>query len=410
MAKLVSGMLVKAPRRPFLGLGFLRHQVILFGVALSVSTLFWLFGNDPNFVGTLLFTLIVGNVVGVSLELMIPLFNRFEGPVGWAVFVALLLPVGAFGSSLAALTLLAIYGFHGPHRNQIFWQNIRLGTLISLLNGIAIYAVFSTRSKLEKQNARLQNEVELGAVQLNAQQADLKTAHEIQSHLLPREMPSIPGMQIACAWQPAQSVGGDYFDAFPLAAFAGDGRIALAMADVSGKGISAALLMANLQAAFRAFAPQEAGPAALCTRLNQVLCANIAAAKFITFFYAELDPATRTLRYENAGHSQPILLRGGRATALEGGGLVLGLFASAVYEDRFVRLEPGDCLLLTTDGVTEAADASENEYGDSRMIASAEAVRGAGAHAIRTRILEDVTRHCGGLFHDDASLMVLTVD
>jgi sigma-B regulation protein RsbU (phosphoserine phosphatase) len=399
--------IVPAPRhRPYLGLGFFGHQGILLGIAAAVSVLFWLFGGTPSIVPTVIFTFVVGNIVGVVLQLMLPLLTRFDGLAGWALYLGVLVPVGAFGSSLASLALLAMHVYTGPDRHHFIVQNTRFGTLITLLNGVAIYAVMSTRDRLERQNLLLQNQVELGALQLNAQQADLKTAHEIQSHLLPSEMPSMPGMQIACAWQPAQSVGGDYFDAFAL----DDRRIALAMGDVSGKGISAALLMANLQAAFRAFAPQANGPGALCERLNQALCANIAPAKFITFFYGELDTISRMLRYENAGHSAPILLRDGIATPLEGGGLVLGLFASAAYEDRAIHLRSGDCLLLTTDGVTEAADSHEIEFGEERLVASALAASSGGAHAIRTRILEDVTRHCNGLFQDDASLMVLTVD
>ncbi len=397
-------------RRRFLGLGFLRHQGILLGVAAAVCVLFWLFVGSPTILPTLIFTLVVGNIVGITLELMLPLLMRFSGFAGWALYLGVLLPIGALGSLVASFALLSLHLYTGPYWRRFVVQNTRFGTLIALLNGIAIYAVMSTRTKLERQNLLLQNQVDLGELRLSAQQADLKTAHEIQSHLLPREMPLVPGTQIACAWQPAQSVGGDYFDAFPLSASVSDKRIALAMADVSGKGISAALLMANLQAAFRAFAPQAASPAALCSRLNQVLCANIAAAKFITFFYAEFDPATRLLRYENAGHSQPVLLRGSEAFPLPGGSLVLGLFSSAVYDDHSIQLEPGDCLLLTTDGVTEAADASEDEYGEARMIAAAQAARNEGAHSIRTRILDDVTRHCGGVFHDDASLMVLTVE
>ena len=168
--------------------------------------------------------------------------------------------------------------------------------------------------------------------------------------------------------------------------------------------------MANLQAAFRAFAPQPNGPGALCERLNQALCSSIAPAKFITFFYAELGITTGLLRYENAGHSAPILLREGKATSLECGSLVLGLFSWAVYENRVLQLRSGDCLLLTTDGITEAADPQEVEYGEERLVASAVAARAGGVHPIRTRILEDVTRHCNGLFQDDASLMVITID
>jgi sigma-B regulation protein RsbU (phosphoserine phosphatase) len=181
------------------------------------------------------------------------------------------------------------------------------------------------------------------------------------------------------------------------------------MADVSGKGITAALLMANLQAAVRALAPGMPGPGALCSKLNQVLCGSIAPGKFVTFFYGVIDSETLTLRFENAGHSSPIVLRGEEATVLTDGGTVLGLFPQASYDERQFALRPGDCLLLTTDGVTEAADEHDEEFGNERVIASARAAKGLGAQGIRTRILDDVTSFCKGNFHDDASLMVVTV-
>jgi phosphoserine phosphatase RsbU/P len=130
----------------------------------------------------------------------------------------------------------------------------------------------------------------------------------------------------------------------------------------------------------------------------------------VTFFYGVVDSQTLTLRFENAGHSSPIVLRDGEATILTGGGTVLGLFPTASYEERQFELRSGDCLLLTTDGVTEAADQHDEEFGNERVIAAARAARALGAQGIRTRILDDVTRFCKGNFHDDASLMVITVE
>ena len=233
-----------------------------------------------------------------------------------------------------------------------------------------------------------------------------KTAHEIQAHLLLHELPQVKPFEIACAWEPARSVEGDYFDVLALA----PDRLGICIADVSGKGITAALLMANLQAAFRAFAPVSTGPGALCTKFNEVLCGSIAPGKFVTFFYGVIDSERLILRFENAGHSSPIALRGEEARILAEGGMVLGLFPKSVYEEREFALQPGDCLLLTTDGVTEAANGLDEEFGNERVIASARAARSLGTQGIRTRILEDVTRFCNGNFHDDASLMVVTVE
>jgi len=168
--------------------------------------------------------------------------------------------------------------------------------------------------------------------------------------------------------------------------------------------------MANLQAAVRAYAPAIAEPGALCRKLNEALCGSIASGKFVTLFYGVIDSDTLTLRFENAGHCYPIVLRGDSSILLTEGSTVLGLFPAAAYGERSFALQSGDCLLLTTDGVTEAADESDDEFGTDRVTASARAARLLGAHGIRTRILEDVTRFCKGNFHDDASLMVVTVE
>jgi len=132
--------------------------------------------------------------------------------------------------------------------------------------------------------------------------------------------------------------------------------------------------------------------------------------KFVTFFYGVIDRERLILHFENAGHTPPIVLRGGEATILAEGGTVLGLFPKSAYEERQFALRPGDCLLLTTDGVTEAADAHDEEFGIERVIASARAARSLGAQGIRTRILDEVTHFCNGNFHYDASLIVVTVD
>jgi sigma-B regulation protein RsbU (phosphoserine phosphatase) len=132
--------------------------------------------------------------------------------------------------------------------------------------------------------------------------------------------------------------------------------------------------------------------------------------KFVALFYGVIDRDTLTLRFENAGHCPPILLRGESATVLTEGGTVLGLFPHAEYEDRRFALESADCIVLTTDGVTEASNDADEEFGAERVMASVRAARSLGAHGIRTRILEDVSRFCKGNFHDDASLIVVTVD
>ncbi|MGA7887144.1 MAG: PP2C family protein-serine/threonine phosphatase [Acidobacteriaceae bacterium] len=221
--------------------------------------------------------------------------------------------------------------------------------------------------------------------------------------MLPRETPQLPGFRIDCAWQPSEVVSGDYFDVFPLSG----GAMALCVADVSGKGLAAATLASQVQEAMRQFAP-EATPAELCTRVNRALSGTIGAARYITLFYAVLEPSGRLL-YENAGHCQPLLVRGNGAVefpvSFSG---VVGIFSHWLYRDQEVQLHSGDCLLLVTDGILEAQNRRHEEFGYRRLIAEVE--RAGEATPSAQEILGAVSRFCGGRFADDASLIVVTVD
>jgi len=391
--------------RPLLGISLWRMQLVFLAVTVAVSGLFWVISGTAHPIAILLFTFIIGNCTTVAMILAAPLFGGRPFPWDWLLYLAILIPVAAAASSIASVASRIAYG-HREHLFQPDWDDIRTGTFISLLTGASLYLAARARVKLEERNRQLERQVTLGEIKLQAHDAELKTAHEIQAHLLPREIPQVKPFQIACAWEPARSVGGDYFDVLTL----GPHQLGICIADVSGKGITAALLMANLQAAVRAFAPGSASPGALCRKLNEVLCGSIAPGKFVTFFYGVLDGDKLILRFENAGHSPPIVLRGDDATILTEGGTVLGLFPKSSYEERQFALQSGDCLLLTTDGVTEAANENDEEFGNEHVIASARAARSLGAQGIRTRILEDVTRFCEGNFQDDASLIVVTVE
>jgi sigma-B regulation protein RsbU (phosphoserine phosphatase) len=373
-------------------------------VAIAVSTILWLLRNDPDVIRVLVFVFVTGNVTVFGLNLASPLFDQ-PFPRNWIVYLALLLPIGAAGSLAASLILYWVYPPLDQDMSRWFVSNVSFATLIAILTGISTYAVQTTRSRLEAEKEQLRREVFKGLQRVQAQESQLQAAFEIQANLLPKTIPQIPGVQISCAWQPAQVVSGDYFDVIVLS----DKKIGVCLADVAGKGISAAMLMANLQAAFRAFALEAHGPGALCSKLNQTLCATATTGKFVTFFYGVIDCEQMTLRYENAGHLPPLLLRNGSPRTLTEGGTVLGLFQNAEYQDRVVPLCPGDCLILTTDGVTEAADSSDDEFGQSRIVAAALGALPGGVHAIRVKILEEVTAFCKGDFHDDASLMAVVM-
>jgi sigma-B regulation protein RsbU (phosphoserine phosphatase) len=235
------------------------------------------------------------------------------------------------------------------------------------------------------------------------QQKEFEEARLIQRGLLPTTMPQTAAIRLASSWRPANGVGGDCFDAL---VFAG-GALGVVIADVAGKGVPAALLMSNLQAAVRAFAQDGAAPAAVTASVNRLLCRNMASGRFVTFCYARIDPAAGRLTYANAGHNPPLLVRaGGAVDRLSPGGTVLGVFADSTYEQGAWPIGPGDRLVFYTDGMTEGRNTAGDEYGDDRIVEAAVAHRGLDAEAMLSAILRDVESFNGGAYEDDATLIV----
>jgi sigma-B regulation protein RsbU (phosphoserine phosphatase) len=238
-----------------------------------------------------------------------------------------------------------------------------------------------------------------------AKKAEEAEARAIQTRLLPAGLPRIPGFDVATAWQGSEDVSGDYFDVFPLP---GD-QTALCVADVSGKGIAAATLASELRDAVHQFAPASASPAELCTQVNQAL-SRPGQTRYVTMFYGMLDPAARLLRYESAGHCLPLLVRGDGSVwfpaSFSG---IMGLFSHWLYQTQEVHLHQGDCLLLITDGVLQAENSDDEEFGYQRLIAQIESSRSEGAEALGKQILAAVAKFSGGKLKDDASLIVVRV-
>jgi len=194
----------------------------------------------------------------------------------------------------------------------------------------------------------------------------MQIARGIQQSLFPSGSPSIPGFELSAVSIPCYEVGGDHYDFMPLTG----GRWAIAVADVSGKGTPASLLMSGVHAWLRALAG-TAAPGPLMARLNRFLCASTQAHRYVTLFYAELDPLQRRLTYVNGGHVPPFLLRAdGRRERLTEGGPALGFIEEAGYERGQVVLEEGDVLALVTDGVTEGVYPEDMERGDAAVFAS----------------------------------------
>jgi sigma-B regulation protein RsbU (phosphoserine phosphatase) len=243
-------------------------------------------------------------------------------------------------------------------------------------------------------------------LRLRKQAQEYEEAREIQQGLMPKEIPQVSGLEISGSWRPARVVGGDYFDVFAL----GESRLGLCIADVSGKGMPAALLMSNLQAVFRALASDSISPRQLTEKANRVMWRNTTEAKFITFFYARLDAEARTLQYTNAGHNAPILTHtDGTQTRLEEGGVILGAFQERVYEQGEIELRPGDRLVMFTDGVSEAVNAEGEEFGEERIVEASLRHRQLTAETLRHTLLELVTEFCGDEFEDDATVLVVAV-
>ncbi len=256
----------------------------------------------------------------------------------------------------------------------------------------------------------LRNEIQGGRERrlcAQREQRELEEARRIQRTLLPATLPVMDGFEIAASWQPAAGVGGDCYDAIRFSPH----RVALSIADVVGKGIPAALLMSNLQAAVRAFASEAARPAELCEQVNTVLCGHITEGRFISFFYCVADSEMGALSYANAGHFPPMLVKAdGTVVRLTSGGPVLGVIAAGTYEAGTVPLGAGDRLVLYTDGITEARNDADEEFGDERLEALVVEHRGCSAPALQARLVDAVASFTGRRFTDDATLMVLAAD
>ena len=236
---------------------------------------------------------------------------------------------------------------------------------------------------------------------------DLEIAREIQLWLVPAQPPQVDGGDIAFATRPQNSVAGDYYDAFYPQP--GTQRLLLVIADVAGKSVPAALLMATLQASLRTIAGEGASLAELVMRLNRYACAHsLDGRRFTTAVIAEYNPATRQIGYVNAGHNLPVLRRAnGTTEVLDAGGLPFGIEGTATYEVGAAKLEPGDALIFFTDGVVEAFDASGQEFGNARWLEAIRSLPAAGAAASLQHLMSRVDAFVGVTRQsDDITCMV----
>jgi serine phosphatase RsbU (regulator of sigma subunit) len=233
---------------------------------------------------------------------------------------------------------------------------------------------------------------------------DLSQAAVIQGGMLPDKAPDVPGADLAGFNMACRTVGGDYYDFFTYP----DGRVALALGDVSGKGMPASLMMMALQARVHVLAEDPGNLAQFMTRINKATCANCPSNRFITFFFSVFNAATGDLAYANAGHNPPILVRAsGEAEMLEGGGPVLGILPIASYSEMHAHLDRGDMIVLYSDGVTEANNAAYDEFDEERFIEVLKAHRTEPASQIVQAVIQAVTEFAAGAPQaDDITLLV----
>lgn len=255
--------------------------------------------------------------------------------------------------------------------------------------------------------AKLETQVERGHQLRRAHRQhsdELREAREIQRNLLPKSIPQIRDYEIAGITQPVRFVGGDYYDVVRVSKT----QTVLCIADVAGKGLPAALLMSSLQAALKPLMWETISPREVCRRLNRILCDIAPVGKFVSFFYAVLDSTQHRLVYCNCGHNPPFLIRSnGSATELNAAGAVLGQFPDWVYEQSDLQLNPGDELLLFTDGLVEACNCFEEPFGEERLIQIAQQDPALSAEDLKTLVMRSAVHHSGGHFQDDASMVVV---
>jgi sigma-B regulation protein RsbU (phosphoserine phosphatase) len=316
-------------------------------------------------------------------------------PIALSALVNRLLITFALAGVCAVLQDL----FFGTTPETLEVRIIRNGiTLVGfLVVGFLVTLVARQRNRLVAEVTRQRDEYE----------HDLILASQVQRRVLPKP-PVCSTLELAAAMQTAQLLGGDYYDFFQIS----DNVVDVVIADVSGHGAAASLLMPSLAVALRLRARELSGPAAIITDLDQVFNQITNAATFVTMFYARFDQARRTLEYANGGHNPPLLTRAknGQALQLEAGGPIMGILKNPQFSNTVVELDPGDILTLFTDGVTEQENAAGDEFSISRLEEVVRSNEAEPAAALVARITESVSTFAGTKPQaDDLTVVVVKV-
>jgi phosphoserine phosphatase RsbU/P len=386
---------------------FLKDQLFYLAIAVVIYGIFWAIRPEATdlFI-TVLYTLSLCNLITFALERLSFLYFERRPLHYWLVYLVLLLAL----TPLMVTVTTGIVFWLVDRPGGEFWNYLltswKFPSIATITFAIACQIYSVTKCRLERRNRELEQTVESDMAERELQEEELNRAREIQQALLPKEIPQIEGFEIGGTWEPARIVGGDYFDVIRLS----EKKLGICIADVVGKGVPAALFMANVQATVRAYASESASPAWLCARVNSVVCANIAAEKFVTLFYGVLDAEQKIMKYASAGHPRPILKNAsGRVTQLDNGGAVLGVFPNYEYEDSVVQLAPGDQLVLFTDGITEAAKADGAQFGEDGLIQVVKRLAHEPPSKLNAELLTDVKSFCDSHLQDDATLITIAV-
>lgn len=310
--------------------------------------------------------------------------------IAWAIFQAMLMKLTpARRVVLLIACILLILNFHFQLGSQEYYFD--LGGLGTLLLFLLLALELADRVTMKR---------------------DLEIAREIQHWLVPEKPPVVPGVDLAFATRPQNTVAGDYYDAFLRAGPEGDAGQSLMMvvADVAGKSVPAALLMATFQASIRALAARPGNLDELARDLNRYACDHsLSGMRFTTAFIAEYDPSSRRIRYINAGHNAPFLRRSsGQIVRLEEGTVPFGINSAAEYRSNAVSVDAADLLVIFTDGLPEAVDSSGREYGEVRLQNRIEHLTSESAATVLGSVMTDVDAYVGAARqHDDITCMVV---
>ena len=343
---------------------------------------------------SVLFAEVVGYSAYISARLVFPLLARLPGALRLVLDALIVVSGTMFGSILVILTN-PLYVLAQP----------RAALLLVAFNGVLAAGVAVALGTYDRMRRQIEASYRV-LRERDALERELTVARDVQRELLPREVPAVAGLELAGVCRPAIAVGGDLYDYLQD----GDGRLCLAIADVSGKGVPAALLMANLQASMRSRFPTARTPGSLAAGLNEALCGSSSAARYATAFLATFDPETRRLSYSNAGHLPAILVREKDTARCEDGGMPIGLFEGAAWETGALTLVPGDLLALFTDGVSEAPAPDGEEFGAERLAELLRTERARPLEAVIDVVLDALLEWSGPVdAHDDVTLVLARV-